>query len=85
MQCLAASHIHRGVKNSISQLVLRALHGDAREKVLPEEWRWLCGCLGSGCFMDQVDRLLGSLIRPVTRQRICFDYINYKMFSSSVN
>lgn len=45
MQCLAASHIHRGVKNSISQLVLRALHGDAREKVKPKERRRRCGCL----------------------------------------
>lgn len=82
MQCLAASHIHRGVKNSISQLVLRALHGDAREKVLPKEWRWLCGFflfIPLLCFMDQVDRLLGTGLGAALITS------HYKMFGSSVN
>lgn len=80
MQCLAASHIHRGVKNSISQLVLRALHRDTGEKELPKERRRLPAhtavFYGPGD-TEQVDLLLGTLIRRVTPRGIYSDNIRF--------
>lgn len=54
MRCLAGSHIHTGVKNSISQLVQRAPREAAREKVPLKESCCLRGSVSgsSGVFFS---------------------------------